>query len=171
MIRLVQSAAVVVAMGLASTVLAADCDVCPKDAGLDPAAREIAEARAQIDELIMAYGEHLTSGDVDGILELYGSDPVFMPEFASPAVGRVAVRNAYAAVLAALRLNGRFTVHEMEIAGDWAWVRTSASGRVTAVTTGVESEIESSELFVLKREDGAWRIHRYIFNSAAPPPQ
>jgi len=28
-----------------------------------------------------------------------------------------------------------------------------------------------SELFLFKRENGAWKIHRYIFTASAPPPQ
>jgi hypothetical protein len=53
--------------------------------------------------------------------------------------------------------------------GDWAWVRSSALGRFTLIATGAEADIASSELFVFKREDGVWKIHRYIFTTAAPP--
>jgi len=168
-IRLVQHAAVLLAIAFGPAGFAADCDVCPKDAAVDPAAREADDSRAQIDKLITLYGVYLTSGNVDGILELYSSAPVFMPEFAPPAVGRAAVRSAYESVFATLKLDGRFTVHEIEVVSDRAWVRTSGSGRFTVLATGVEADIASSELFVFKREDGAWRIHRYIFNTAAPP--
>jgi len=169
MIRLVQFAAVLVTAALSATALAgADCDVCPKDSGVDAAARDADNARAQLEKVITLYGDYLTSGNVDGILELYSSDPVFMPEFAPPAVGRDAVRRAYEAVFAALKLNGRFTVYEMETLGDRAWVRTSGSGRFTVLASGVEADIASSELFLFKREDGSWKIHRYIFNTAAP---
>jgi ketosteroid isomerase-like protein len=166
---LVNLVAVCFAAAVAATALGEDCDVCPKDAGADPAAREAENAKAQLEKLITLYSEHLASGDVDGILELYSSEPVFMPEYAPPAVGRAAVRRAYEWVLATLKLNGRFTVHEAEVMGDWAWVRSSALGRFTLIATGAEADIASSELFVFKREDGVWKIHRYIFTTAAPP--
>jgi ketosteroid isomerase-like protein len=165
----VKVAAILLAASFGATALAADCDVCPKDPGVDPAAREAEDARAQIDRAITLYSQHLTSGNVDGILELYSADPVFMPEYAPPAVGRAAVRSAYEWVFATLKLNGRFTVHEVEVIGDRAWVRTSGMGRYTVVATGAEADIASSEVFVFKREEGAWQIHRYIFTSAAPP--
>ena len=136
---------------------------------LDPVAEEAENARRQFEKLINLYGEGLTNQDVEGILELYSSDPVFMPEYAPPAVGRAAVRKAYEWVFATLKLNGRFAVHEAEIMGDRAWVRTSSTGRFTVIATGVEADVANSELFLFKRENGAWKIHRYIFTASAPP--
>ena len=133
------------------------------------AAEEAENTRRQFEKLINTYGEGLTNADVDGILELYSSDPVFMPEYAPPAVGRAAVRKAYEWVFATLKLNGHFVVHEAEIMGDRAWVRTSSTGRFTVIATGVEADVANSELFVFKRENGAWKIHRYIFTASAPP--
>jgi ketosteroid isomerase-like protein len=124
--------------------------------------------RAEFAKLIDAYNERLTNKDVAGILKLYSSDPVFMPEYAPPAVGREAVRNAYEWVFATLKLNARFNVHEAEIVGDRAWVRTTSTGRFTVIATGVEADVANSEFFLFKREAGAWKIHRYIFTTSAP---
>src|SRR6478609_8825677 len=77
--------------------------------------------------------------NVDDILELYSADPVFMPEYAPPSVGREAVRKAYEWVFATLNLRGHFIVHEAEVLGDTAWVRTNSTGRFTVMATGVES--------------------------------
>jgi ketosteroid isomerase-like protein len=123
----------------------------------------------KFEEILNTYQERLTSKSVDGILELYSADPVFMPEYAPPAAGREAVRKAYEWVFATLNLNGRFLVHEAEVIGDTAWVRTSSTGRFTVVATGAGGDVANSELFVFKRENGAWKIHRYIFTAAAPP--
>jgi ketosteroid isomerase-like protein len=125
--------------------------------------------RAQFEKLLNAYQELLTAKNVDGILELYSSGPVFMPEYAPPAVGREAVRKAYEWVFATLNLNGHFIVHEAEVIGDTAWVRTNSTGRFTVIATGAGGDVANSELFLFKREHGAWKIHRYIFTSAAPP--
>ena len=91
-----------------------------------------------------------------------------MPEYAPPAVGRAAVRKAYEWVFSTLKLNGHFVVHEAEIIGDRAWVRTSSTGRFTVIATGVEADVANSELFLFKRENGAWKIHRYMFTASAP---
>ena len=57
----------------------------------------------------------------------------------------------------------RFTVHEIEEAGDWAWARTSSAGRTRVLAAGAEVDEGNNELFVFRREGGAWRIHRYLF--------
>jgi ketosteroid isomerase-like protein len=79
------------------------------------------------------------------------------------------VRKAYEWVFATLKLNGRFIVHEAEVIGDTAWVRTNSTGRFTIIATGVEADVANSEFFLFKRENGAWKIHRYIFTASAPP--
>ena len=85
-------------------------------------------------------------------------------------MGREAVRKAYEWVFATLNLRGHFIVHEAEVLGDTAWVRTNSTGRFTVMATGVESDVANSEFFLFKRENGAWKIHRYIFTSAAALP-
>ena len=150
---------VILASMLALPVFAADNET---DAG--------ACAKASFEKILSAYQQRLAGKNIEGILELYSADPVFMPEYAPPAVGREAVRKAYEWVFATLKLNGRFIVHEAEVSGDTAWVRTNSTGRFTVIATGVEGDVANSELFVFKRENAAWKIHRYIFTASAPPP-
>lgn len=135
-----------------------------------PPAEQSKDTKGQFENLLSVYQERLTNKNVDGILELYSTDPVFMPEYAPPSVGREAVRKAYEWVFATLNLRGHFIVHEAEVLGDIAWVRTNSTGRFTVMTTGVESDVANSEFFLFKRENGAWKIHRYIFTSAAALP-
>ena len=132
---------------------------------------ESESTKKQLEKLLNAYQELLTNKNVDGILELYSADPVFMPEYAPPAVGREAVRKTYEWVFANLNLKGQFIFHEAEVIGDSAWIRTNSTGRFTIIATGVEAVIANSELFLFKRENGVWKIHRYIFTASAPPPQ
>src|SRR5580765_312419 len=94
--------------------------------------------RGQLEKLLNAYQERLATKNVDSILELYSSAPVFIPEYAPPSVGREAVRKAYEWVFATLKLNGHFIVHEAEIIGDTAWARTNSTGRFTILATGFE---------------------------------
>ena len=129
------------------------------------------ETKAQFEQLLSTYQQRLATSDIDAVLDLYSSAPVFIPEYAPPAVGRDAVRKAYEWVFATLRLNGHFDVHEAEVLGDTAWARTTSTGRFTVIASGVEGDIANSELFVFKRQNGAWKIHRYIFTSSAPLPR
>ena len=121
-----------------------------------------------IEQVIRAYETALKANDLETILGLYGADPVFMPQGAPALVGRAAVRAGYEQVFNTLKLNVRFTVHEIEEAGDWAWVRTSSAGRMRVLAAGTEGDEGNNELFVFRREGGAWRIHRYLFATNLP---
>lgn len=116
-----------------------------------------------IRSVINTYEKALNANDIETILDLYGSDPVFMPQHAPALVGRDAVRAGYEQVFATIRLSVAFTLHEVEEAGDWAWVRTSSAGRTRILAAGVEVAEGNNELFVFRRERGAWKIHRYLF--------
>ncbi|MBS2021075.1 MAG: nuclear transport factor 2 family protein [Deltaproteobacteria bacterium] len=116
-----------------------------------------------INDLIKTYEVALNANDLEKILALYGSEPVFMPQHSRPLVGRDAVRAGYRQVFDTIKLNIRFAVHEIEEAGDWAWVRTSSAGRTRILAAGVEVTEGNNELFIFRREGGEWRIHRYLF--------
>lgn len=121
-----------------------------------------------IQSVLKSYETALNRNDIDAILGLYGSDPVFMPQHAPALVGRAAVRAGYEQVFASIKLAIRFDIHEIEEAGDWAWARTSSAGRTTILAAGVEVNEGNNELFVFRRENGAWKIHRYLFATNQP---
>lgn len=121
-----------------------------------------------IQQLLKNYETALNAGDIEGILALYGSDPVFMPQHAPALVGVSAVRAGYEQVFATLKLDIQFSVYEIEEAGDWAWARTSSAGRTRILAPNIEVTEGNNELFVFRREAGEWRIHRYLFSTNQP---
>ncbi len=121
-----------------------------------------------IREVLKTYESALNANDVEKILALYGSEPVFMPQHAPALVGRGAVRAGYEQVFATIKLDIRFEVHEIEEAGDWAWARTSSAGRTRILAAGAEVTEGNNELFIFRREGGEWRIHRYLFSTNQP---
>lgn len=121
-----------------------------------------------IESLIQRYETALNANDIDTILGIYGSEPVFMPQNAPAMIGRAAVRAAYEQVFANIKLDVRFTTHEIEIHGDTAWARTSSAGRTRILAADVVVEEGNNELFVFKREGSAWKIHRYLFATNQP---
>lgn len=121
-----------------------------------------------IESTIKAYEVALNSNDIDTVLGLYSSNPVFMPQHAPALVGRDAVRAGYDHVFATIKLDIRFDIHEVEVAGDWAWARTSSAGRTQILAADLTIEEGNNELFLFHREDGAWKIHRYLFSTNRP---
>jgi len=124
--------------------------------------------RAAIELVVRNYERALTNAQVVDVMQLYSRDPVFMPEFAPAAVGRKSVEDAYVWVFDTLKLNGLFHIHEVDVTGDLAWARTTSTGKFTVRATGVEAEVGNNEFFVFRREQGKWKIHRYMFNANKP---
>lgn len=121
-----------------------------------------------IKDLIKTYETALNANDLEKILTLYGSEPVFMPQHAPALIGRDAVRAGYEQVFANLELNIHFDVHELEETGDWAWARTSSAGRTRLLVSNAEVTEGNNELFIFRLEGGQWRIHRYLFSTNQP---
>lgn len=124
----------------------------------------------QVRALLKSYEQVLNASDVDGVLELYTDDGVFMAQHNPSAVGIDQVEAAYTAVFDAINLNVTFDIVEVEvIAPTWAFARTNSLGTVTINDTGDEMSEGNQELFVLQKIDGDWKIARYGFSTTNPP--
>src|SRR2546430_10617242 len=90
-----------------------------------------------IKEVISVYEAALNASSADAVMPLYADDGVFTPPYNHAAVGKAAVREAYAAVFKAITLRLKFTVAEaVQMAPDWAFVRTSSAGAVAVHAVG-----------------------------------
>jgi len=125
---------------------------------------EDAAAIREIQTVLDRYEKALNASDVDAVLELYADDGVFMPSSAPTAVGIESVRAAYEHVFTMIKLNITFTVEEIVADGSVAFARTGSKGSVTVLADGSTAPEENRELFVFQKEDGVWKIARYMFN-------
>jgi len=125
--------------------------------------------KAQIEAVLKGYEHVLNASDVDGVVELYTEDGVFMAQHNPSAVGIQQVEAAYTAVFQAIDLNVAFDIVEIEvIADDWAFARTNSSGTTTINDTGDKAAEGNQELFILHKIDGNWKIARYGFSTTNP---
>ena len=122
----------------------------------------------KIQSLISQYESALNGSNVNGVMKLYGKNPIFMPQHAPAQVGRTAVKQAYENVFKAINLNVNFNTHEVEVLGDTAWARTSTAGKTKILANNVMVNEGNNELFIFKKEDGSWKIHQYLFSTNQP---
>lgn len=122
----------------------------------------------EIKILIQRYETALNASDADGVMKLYASAPVFMPQHSPALVGRDAVKRGYDYVFSSIKLDVKFTVHEIEILGDLAYGRTASAGKTRILANGATVNDGNNELFIFKREQGQWKIHRYLFATTNP---
>lgn len=128
--------------------------------------------RDAIVSTLNAYAAALNASDTAAVMPLYEPDGVFMPPYSQSAIGVRAVRTAYDDVFKHIHLHVKFKIDEVvQMAPDWAFVRTNSAGHTTQVPSGASEAEANQELFVLhKDDDGKWRIARYSFSSTNPPP-
>ncbi len=151
----------VLRIGLAATLLLAV---------LAMLASPVAYAQGTPDEIqtvLDRYEKALNASDVDAVLELYADDGVFMPSSAPTAVGIESVRAAYEHVFTTIKLNIAFTVEEIVADGSIAFARTGSKGSVNIHADCTTVPDENRELFVFQKQDGVWKIARYMFNKTS----
>jgi uncharacterized protein (TIGR02246 family) len=126
--------------------------------------------KQQITSLLKSYEEALNTSDAGAALKLYGSDPIVMPQGAPAFIGREAVRAAYEGFFKILKLHVVFTIHEIvEMDGDFAYGRTTSAGEQLILAGNKKSKEANNELFIFRKEEGQWKIHRYLFATSNPP--
>jgi uncharacterized protein (TIGR02246 family) len=121
--------------------------------------------------VLEAYNTALNASDTNAVMPLYTDDGVFMPAFSPSAVGAEAVRKAYDAVFAAIRLTVKFDIAEIaELSPDWVFARTNSVGTTLNHVTGATTAEGNQELFIFRKDrDGKFKIARYSFSPTKPP--
>jgi len=123
---------------------------------------------AEIQGVISKYESALNASNADNVLILYGNNPTFMPQHAPAQVGRTAVKQAYDNVFNTIKLDIKFSIHEVEVLGDTAWARTNSAGKTRILADNVVVNEGNNELFIFKKENGEWKIHQYLFSTNQP---
>ena len=118
----------------------------------------------EIKKLLFTYRDALNASDVNKVLPLYTEDGIFMPSGAPTSVGTEQVKGAYEFVFSNIELSIEFYIDEISINGDYAFARTTSKGSTLIHATGATVPEENRELFVLQKENGQWKIDRYMFN-------
>ncbi len=118
----------------------------------------------EIKNLLFTYRDALNASDVSKVLSLYTEDWIFMPSGAPTAIGTEQVKGTYEFVFSNIQLSIEFYIDEIIVNGDYAFARTTSKGSTLIHATGETVPEENRELFVLQKENGSWKIDRYMFN-------
>lgn len=124
-----------------------------------------ARGAPEFQKILEAYSAALDAGDVETLVGLYSPNGVFMGEGAKAVVGQDALRAAYKAIFATLKLGLRYNLQEAEQSGDLGWARALSTGTVKVLATGAETRESFNLLVVFRREGGAWKIRSYLYAS------
>ncbi|WP_082815671.1 YybH family protein [Flavobacterium chilense] len=120
--------------------------------------------KKDIEKLLFSYRDALNTSDVSKVLSLYAQNGVFMPTNAPTAKGLEQLKSSYDFVFKAIQLNIDFFIDEIDVQGETAYAITNSKGTTLIHASGQTIPEENRELFVLVKEDGKWKIARYMFN-------
>jgi len=124
-------------------------------------AQDGASVRSQIEKLDQAWEKSFNAGDAAGVAKLYSQDAKLMAPGGKPASGPSAIR---AALDEAVKqgVKNALTSEDVVASGTYAietgnWVATGADGKHLD---------HGPYVTVYKKEGGAWKIYRDIWNSS-----
>ena len=117
-----------------------------------------------IENLLFTYRDALNASDVSKVLPLYTEDGIFMPSGAPTSIGTEQVKGSYEFVFSNIQLSIEFFIDEIIVNGEYAFARTTSKGSTLIHSKGETVPEENRELFVLQKENGSWKIDRYMFN-------
>ena len=120
-------------------------------------------AEQEIRSLLTTYEGALNSSNAELAASLYTADGVFMPHQFPSSIGP-SIEDAYRQIFGAIGLDIAFGVEEVTVNGDFAHALTRSEGTQMIRATDETNPEANRELFTFGKEDGSWKIARYIFN-------
>jgi uncharacterized protein (TIGR02246 family) len=123
-----------------------------------------AKDKQQIEAVIGVYQKALASADATLAASLYTKNAKFMPQGGPSAIGTEAIKGSYAYVFSLLTPSIEFTIDEVVFVGKIAYVTSTSKGTsLIKANNQIVPEI-NREFFLFEKENGTWKIARYIFN-------
>ena len=135
----------------------------------DPAAETEADVEA-IRAVLANNAAVISSGDLDGWLDQFTDDAIFMNPNAEALKGVEASRQFAQPLFDQFAHDMEVTVDEIEVFGDRAFARWSFTWAFTPKAGGDTIQEKGKEIWIFKRQsDGAWKCTHIIWNSDSPP--
>jgi uncharacterized protein (TIGR02246 family) len=109
------------------------------------------------------------AGDLEAWLSSFAEDAIVMAPNLPAVTNKLAIRQWYAPYFEQFHLHEEVDQREVEVAGDWAYIRAHWIWTLTPKNGG-EAVIDiGKSIWILRRQpDGSWKIARAIYNSDIP---
>lgn len=144
----------------------------PAEDSAQPAAQQADTTAADAEAvrgLIGRFHEAFEGGDVDSLVAIYTADAVVLPPGGAVQVGSAAIRASFQDAFAQYTLTSTHAIDEVEVLGDWGFVRWTSQTNLTPKDGGDPTLVSSRGISIARRQaDGGWKIARDIWNHDAP---
>lgn len=119
------------------------------------------QIRAEIEELAEKFVNTYNRGDARGIASFYAEKGMVLPPNSNIVEGSQQIESFWQAMMNLGAKNIQLQVLEAEQHDDTAY----EVGRATIMSEGNQAIDDIKYIVIWKRENGAWKIYRDIFNS------
>lgn len=134
----------------------------------EPVTREADTSAADAEAirgLIGMFHDAFENGDVDAIVAVYTADAMVLPPNGATQVGTAAIRASFQQAFAQDTFKSDHVIEEVEVLGDWGFVRWTAENTATPKAGGAPTHTTSRGISVVRRQAaGDWKIARDIWN-------
>ncbi len=120
--------------------------------------------KKQIEAVIGVYQKALAGADASLAASLYTKNAKFMPQGGPSATGTEAIKGSYAYVFSLLTPTIEFAIDEIVFVGKVAYVTSTSKGTSLIKANNQTVPEINREMFLFEKENGRWKIARYIFN-------
>ena len=153
--------------GMALTVVACGPAAEQPAAEAPSPAEDVAAIKNALDKGITA----VHAGDASALAACYMDDAIVMPPNEASLTGKEGLRSWIEPHFSQFTEKISAQVAEVEVVGDWAFLRATYTVTLTPKAGGEPSEDSGKWLQIYKRQpDGSWQIAREIWNSDKPLP-
>jgi len=112
-----------------------------------------------------------STGDAELYLSIFTEDAVVMAPGSPATIGKEELRPLIEGLFGQFDLELPYTVDEVGVPGDWAFVRSSFQYSMTPKESRETTTRAGKELDIFKRQaDGSWKIYIQSWNFDAPQP-
>jgi uncharacterized protein (TIGR02246 family) len=117
------------------------------------------EDERAIRELVDVWLAATKAGDLQSVLDLMSEDAIFLAPGGEP-FGKEAFARAFQG-MAGVRLDGRSQIQELQVLGDWAYLRNFIEMTVRPPDATAPVRRAGHSLTILRKgSDGRWRLSR-----------
>lgn len=120
--------------------------------------------KAAVETLVQNYFEALNSGDASKVTAYFTKTGVLLASGAPTATGSEQVNGTFKYVFDNFSYALKVTIGEVIIQGNYAIVSSTSAGSFVIKAKNETVPAEYRETFILQKENGAWKIARYMYN-------
>ena len=109
------------------------------------------------------------AGDTERLLGLLSDEPVLIMSSDDPIIGKEAIGALYQYVFENYTHTGHSEELEVEVGGDWGYLRSTYTATSTPKAGGETTEDHGQSVSIVRRQhDGSWKFSRLIINRSQP---